>query len=150
MSNDEDLAQKIREKLQIKKIITDELLDNAKKLIGITDDGKIIFKIDRSHLPVTDQILLLLAGFRLAYEARLREKPQASLEEIAGAIQIDRRIVSARLSDLVESYKILRMEKGVYAISDLALYEIIDRLARQSLNEEAKTAEYLTAFHNKG
>jgi len=97
LSNDEDLAQKIREKLQIKKIITDELLDNAKKLIGITDDGKIIFKIDRSHLPVTDQILLLLAGFRLAYEARLREKPQASLEEIAAAIQIDRRIVSARL-----------------------------------------------------
>jgi len=97
LSNDEDLAQKIREKLQIKKIITDELLDNAKKLIGITDDGKIIFKIDRSHLPVTDQIPLLLAGFKLAYEARLREKPQASLEEIAGAIQIDRRIVSARL-----------------------------------------------------
>jgi hypothetical protein len=102
----EDLAQKIKEKLQIKKIITDELSDQAAKLIGITDDGKIVFKIDRTHLPVTDQILLLLAGFKLAAEARLREKPHASLDEITEALQINPKIVSARLSELAASYKI--------------------------------------------
>jgi len=129
----EDLAQKIKEKLQIKKlVITDELLDDAAKLIGITDDGKIVFKIDRTHLPVTDQILLLLAGFKLAAEARLREKPHASLDEIAEALLINPKIVSARLSELAASYKISRVEKGVYAISDLAFHEIINRLARQS------------------
>jgi hypothetical protein len=128
----EDLAQKIKEKLQIKKIITDELLDQAAKLIGITYDGKIVFKIDRTHLPVTDQILLLLAGFKLAAEARLREKPHASLDEIAKALQINPKIVSARLSELAASYKISIVEKGVYAISDLALYEIINKLAQQS------------------
>ena len=129
----EDLAQKIKEKLQIKKlVITDELLNDAAKLIGITDDGKIVFKIDRTHLPVTDQILLLLAGFKLAAEARLREKPHASLDEIAEALKINPKIVSARLSELAASYKISRVEKGVYAISDLAFHEIINRLARQS------------------
>jgi hypothetical protein len=128
----EDLAQKIKEKLQIKKIITDELLDQAAKLIGITDDGKIVFKIDRTHLPVTEQILLLLAGFKLAAEARLREKPHASLDEITEVLQINPKIVSARLSELAASYKISRVEKGVYAISDLALYEIINKLAHQS------------------
>jgi hypothetical protein len=129
----EDLAQKIKEKLQIKKlVITDELLNDAAKLIGITDDGKIVFKIDRTHLPVTDQILLLLAGFKLAAEARLREKPHSSLDEITEALQINPRIVRARLSELAASYKISRVEKGVYAISDLAFHEIINRLARQS------------------
>jgi hypothetical protein len=128
----EDLAQKIKEKLQIKKIITDELLDDAAKLIGLMDDGRVVFKIDRTHLPVTDQILLLLAGFKLAAEARLREKPHASLDEIAEALQINPKIVRVRLSELAASYKISIVEKGVYAISDLALYEIINKLAQQS------------------
>jgi hypothetical protein len=57
-------------------------LDQAAKLIGINwMTGRVVFKIDRTHLPVTDQILLLLAGFKLAAEARLREKPHASLDE---------------------------------------------------------------------
>jgi hypothetical protein len=128
----EDLAQKIKEKLQIKKIITDELLDDAAKLIGLMDDGRVVFKIDRTHLPVTEQILLLLAGFKLAAEARLREKPHASLDEITEALQINPKIVRARLSELAASYKISRVEKRVYAISDLALYEIINKLAHQS------------------
>lgn len=134
MTESENLAKKIKDKLQIEELtITDDFLDKAKKLIGITSDGKIIFKIDRSHLAIADQILLLLAGVRLAYEAKLRESSEITLEEVAAALQIHRRIAVARLKELVDSYRVSRKERGVYTISDFALYEVINRLASEPL-----------------
>jgi len=134
LTESENLAKKIKDKLQIEELtITDDFLDKAKKLIGITSDGKIIFKIDRSHLAIADQILLLLAGVRLAYEAKLRESSEITLEEVAAALQIHRRIAVARLKELVDSYRVSRKERGVYTISDFALYEVINRLASEPL-----------------
>ncbi len=136
MSESENLAKKIKDKLQIgEQTITDDFLDKAKKLIGITSDGKIIFKINRSHISVADQILLLLAGVRLAYEAKIRESSAITLEEVAEALQINRKIASARLTELIGSYRVSRKTRGSYAISDYALHEVINRLASGPLND---------------
>ncbi len=109
MSESENLAKKIKDKLQIgEQTITDDFRGKAKKLIGITSDGKIIFKINRYNLSVADQILLLLAGVRLAYEAKIRESSAITLEEVAEALQINRKIAAARLTELISSYRVSR------------------------------------------
>jgi len=59
------LAEKIRKKLLIESTITDETIDKASRLIGLTKNGKIIFKIDRRRISISNQILLYLAGKNL-------------------------------------------------------------------------------------
>jgi len=128
MTHDEELVQKIREKMQIKTIITDDLIDKASKLIGITEDGKIVLKFDKSKLTLKDQILLLLAAYKFAYEAKLRHTPEATLTEISDELAIPEKVASARLSELEKSYLVTKIERGRFSISPIALRDIIYRV----------------------
>jgi len=56
------LAEKIRKKLLIESTITDETIDKASGLIGLTKNDKIILQIDRRRISISDQILLYLTG----------------------------------------------------------------------------------------
>jgi len=124
----EALAEKIRKKLVIESEITDEVIDKASRLIGLTKEGKIIFKIDRGRLSIADQVLLYLIAKRLAYEAELVDRDSCSLSELAQELGISVRVVAARLSELLRKNLVERLETGTYRVSPLAISETINRL----------------------
>jgi len=124
----EALAEKIRKKLVIESEITDEVIDKASRLIGLTKEGKIIFKIDRGRLSIADQVLLYLIAKRLAYEAELVGRDSCSLSELAQELGISVRVVAARLSELLRKNLVERLETGTYRVSPLAISETINRL----------------------
>jgi len=114
--------------MQMKSEITDDLIDKAGSLLGITEKGSIIFKFDRTLLSVKDQVLLLLAGYMLAYQAKLRESPSATLKEITRDIIAPPKVVRARLSELVKLSVVSRSEAGVYEIGSHGLRDIVERV----------------------
>ena len=101
-----------------------------KTIMGIHKpiDGKIIFKIDRSRLSISDQILLYLLGKKLAYEAKLTGTDSCSLLELSRELGVNEKLVSARLSDLIKAGKVERLEKGIHRIHLMVINEVINRL----------------------
>lgn len=124
----EALAEKIRKKLLIESEITDEILDKASKLIGLTKDGKIIFKVDRGKLSMADQILLYLVAKKLAHEAELVDRDSCSTSELSRELGIPMKVVAARLSELLKKGFVERLEIGTYRVSPIAVSETINRL----------------------
>lgn len=124
----EALAEKIRKRLLIESEITDELIDKAGKLIGLTKDGKVVFKIDRDKISMADQILLYLIAKKLAYEAKLTDKDSCPLLELERELGISARVIAARLSELVRKNLVERLEVGTYRVSPIAINETINRL----------------------
>jgi hypothetical protein len=64
------LGQKVREKLTVNEgWLLDSELDALRNYIGLTEDGKVIFMVDRSKLSQRHRILLYAIGKYLAHEA---------------------------------------------------------------------------------
>ncbi|MCL7389077.1 MAG: hypothetical protein LZ173_03975 [Thaumarchaeota archaeon] len=74
-------------------------------MIGLTKNGKIIFKINRRKISISDQILLYLAGKKLAYEAELVESDTCSITELRDELGINEKVIGARLSELIKNRK---------------------------------------------
>jgi hypothetical protein len=131
------LAEKIRKKLLIESIITDETIDKASRLIGLTKNGKIIFKIDRRKISISDQILLYLAGKKLAYEAELVESDTCSITELRDELGINEKVIGARLSELIKKSQVDRLEAGLYKINPIVIIDVLNRI-EGVLSEESK------------
>jgi len=126
MSND-SLADEIRKEFvtDSESIIRDGM-DRAKQLFRFDEQGT-IHLTGASELSTKDQILSVLIAQQYAAHAGFVENPAMSTGEIGDKLGMESKTVSARLSELPESY-VTKVERGSYQLSTQALPDILDSL----------------------
>ena len=102
-----------------------EILPKVKRLIRLTNDGKVILVADKSRIPKIYQLLLYLIGKRLAKMAELVESPDASIKELSEELGFPENYTRALLSELSSKNLITRSEKGLYNVKPLQIQEAI-------------------------
>ena len=94
----------------------EEIAHLASKLIGITKEGEIRLHIQKIEMTLKERILLVLIGKKLAYEAELSDISSITLEEISRILKADKKISSARISELVREGKVRFKDRGRYQV----------------------------------
>jgi len=93
-----------------------ELVSLASKVIGITENGDILLKIQGKEISLKEKILLLLIGKKFAHEAELSDDCVITLDEISRNLNADKKISSARISELVRERKVRFKDRGKYEV----------------------------------
>lgn len=114
----ETLKELIRKELVIdEEKALKEIISRVKKFLKLTNEGKIVFTIDRSRLPKLYHILLYLIGKRLAYIADLTTAPEATIQELSKELGFAENYTRALLSELSNKDLIKKSEKDQYTIT---------------------------------
>jgi len=111
------LGEKVRQKLTIDEgELMDAQLDALRKYIGLTKDGKVVFKVDKSKLSQRHRILLYAIGKYLAHEANYVTEPHVTLEELVNELGLGYMAASARCSELRREGLLLSVERGMFRV----------------------------------
>ena len=94
----------------------EEIVSLASKLIGITKEGEIRLRIIEEEMALKEKILLLLIGKKLAYEAELSDNTSITLDEISRILRTDKKITSARISELRREGRVHYIDRGRYQV----------------------------------
>jgi len=119
-------------KKKLEKLIIDEgelsevLIDRLRKFIRLTRNGEVVFVIPKDQLPVKAQVLLYLAGKKIARELELTKTDTAGIEEIAIALAADYFTVAGGLNELKNQRLVFAVERGSYTVQLSMLREILD------------------------
>ncbi len=127
---------------KLEKLIIDEeelsevLIDRLRRYIRLTKGGEVVFMIPKDQLPVKAQVLLYLAGKKIARELGLTETDTAGIEEIAIALASDYFTVAARLNELKNQRLVFAVERGSYTVQLSRLQEILDMVEKMQKTVE--------------
>ncbi len=129
------LGEKVRQKLTLDEgELLDSQLDALSKYIGLTKDGKVVFKVDKSKLSQRHRILLYAIGKHLAYEAGYAREPHVTLEELANELGMGYTVTGARCSELRREGLLLSVERGVYrALIRQAIEKVLAELSQEEV-----------------
>ena len=109
------LGEKVRQKLTVdESTLLDDHLDRLSRFIGLTADGKVVFKVDKGALTQRHLILLYAIGKYLAHEAGYAKEPYVTVEELMDELGLDIRVLSARCSELKREGLLVSPERGKY------------------------------------
>jgi hypothetical protein len=111
------LGQKVQQKLTVDEDeLLDSQLDALRNYIGLTKDGKVVFKVDRSKLSQRHRILLYAIGKYLAHEAGYASEPHVTIEELVNELGLGYTVTTARCSELRREGLLLSIERGAYRV----------------------------------
>jgi len=127
-----ELAERIREKLTVDEAeVIDRTLDRLSKLIGLTKNGKVVFKVDRGKTTTKTLLALYMAGKHMAKQAGYVEDDTVSMDELARELGTDPRIAAARASDLRREGKLINVGRGSYIINPSAIESIMSEAEKE-------------------
>ncbi|MBI4052962.1 MAG: hypothetical protein HY394_02905 [Candidatus Diapherotrites archaeon] len=120
---------------------------NEKKLPGLVDRALLFAKVDKSGSvlleknPFTnsDYIRLVLVCRFLANKLDKTIAPIVTIEELSDFTHINKKIIAARVKELVEQKQVKREKKGKYSISPFQIEDILDSLYRKHSKKEQKS-----------
>ena len=120
---------KIKSKLLINEDeIWEETLEIASKMLNLTSLGEVIIKIPEKKITLRERILLYSIGKRYAYEADIIEEPHITLEEFSREFRTDKKVLSARISELIRESKMRTRERGKYQVGYFDLREFLEEI----------------------
>lgn len=94
----------------------EKIVSLAGKIIGITKEGDIRLRIQEKEMTLKEKVLLLLIGKKLAHEAELSADSTITLDEISRILKADKKISSARISELIREGKVRFKDRGRYQV----------------------------------
>jgi hypothetical protein len=131
------LGQKVQQKLTVdedKLQDLDSQLDALSNYIGLTKDGKVVFKVDRSKLSQRHRILLYAIGKYLAHEAGYASEPHVTIEELVNELGLGYTVTTARCSELRREGLLLSVERGAYRVLlRRAIEKVLAELSREQV-----------------
>jgi hypothetical protein len=128
----EDKAERIKDRLVVDKDkIFDKLLDQVEEILYLTDEGDIGLESEHKDLSSVDQIRAYLVGAWFASEAGLRESESLDSETLASKIGIDKKTVSARVSELKDRGEVESVSPGEYRVKSGRIESILDQLTEE-------------------
>lgn len=104
-----------------------KVVEKAKHIVNIRKNGTPIL-LHKDKLTKEEQIACFVFGKYFAYEMELTDNSKVTVDEIVEGLNIDNKIVRARLSDLSSKDIIIRPERGKYEISFIKLQDYLDNL----------------------
>jgi hypothetical protein len=129
------LGEKVRQKLTVDEgELSDWQLDALRKYIGLTRDGKVIYKVERSKLSQRHRILLYAIGKYLAHEAGYASEPYVTVEELANELGLRFTDTGIKCSELWREGLLLSIEKGYRVLLHRAVETILVELTRTERN----------------
>lgn len=126
MSDDNEIESIKRYLIKPTEKIREEYLQRIAQYIFITEGGDIRLTPEGEELHNINKVALCVACKTLAYKAKLVQKETITSEDISTILSLDKKIVSARLSDLEKEGIVERVGQGVYRLGPLN--KLISRL----------------------
>lgn len=127
-----ELAEKIRQKLTVdESVILEQMLDRLSRLIGLTKDGKVLIKFDRTKTTTRSLISIYAVGKFMAKQAGYSSEDIITIDELTRELGIDGKIVAARVSELRREGVIMGVERGQYRINPSYIEYILAEIERQ-------------------
>jgi len=125
------LGEKVRQKLTVDEgELSDSQLDALRKYIGLTKDGKVVFKVERSKLSQRHKILLYAIGKYLAQEAGYASEPYVTVEELANELGLRFTDTGIKCSELWREGLLLSIEKGYRVLLRRAVETVLVELTQ--------------------
>ncbi|MCS7125803.1 MAG: hypothetical protein NZ929_02700 [Aigarchaeota archaeon] len=127
-----DLAEKIRQKLTVdESVMIEQMLDRLSKLLGLTRDGKILIKFDRTKVTTRSLISIYAVGKLMAKQAGYSSEDYVSIDELSRELGIDGKVVGARVSELRREGVLISVERGQYKLNPSYIEYILSEVERQ-------------------
>lgn len=115
---------------------TSEILKNVKDLASnlfkFTPEGDVIYKINKENLTNSESIFLVCLEHTLLFEEQLIDNPNINTETICEKLFINKNQANARLSDLVKTNVLKRIDRGEYKINLYGIDEIIKNIVEKN------------------
>lgn len=105
----------------------EEASKGLKDLVAVYPEPTVL--ADMRRLTIYEGCLLVLIVKYLAYLFGKSDKPSLSLEEIFGRLGKSKSSISARLSELQNSYLVEKVERGEYKVTSKGLKYFISEVA---------------------
>jgi len=109
-----------------------QLVDSLQEYIGYSEGEGLFIKPSALQLSVAQQILLFLAKTRLENFMGLSQKSSVSVPELAEALKVGAKTLTARLAELAQSGFVKRVERGEYQVTSSGLNELLARVKTPS------------------
>lgn len=129
----EDLKKWVKEELTVTEI--DTLAKNkekVKQLIGVTNDGRIIFKVDTSRLLAKEIICLHMIGKAYAQIAGYTDTEAVTNKELIETLRLPEGTIGYTLKELRDEKVIVSEKTGVHHISHDKVEIVIDSILKKT------------------
>ncbi len=110
-----------------------KLVDSLQDYIAYSEGEGLYIKPTARILSIPQRTLLFLAKKRIEGLMGLSEKSSAGVVELAEALGVNTKTITARLAELVREGLVQRVERGEYQITMPGLEELINRLKTPGL-----------------
>jgi len=104
-----------------------KLVDKSALLIKIKNNGEPVV-LHRDKLIDSEKISCYILGKYFSKELEFVDEPTATINEISRALNMDKKKVSARLSNLMDQEIVERSSRGKYKISFIMLENYLDEI----------------------
>lgn len=128
----EELKNWVKEELKVNKIngLTKHR-EKVKELIGITQDGMIIFKVDSTKLSVKEIICLYMIGKVYAHVAGYIETESVANKELIGALNLPQGTARRTLKELRDRKIIIADKSGIHRIQYDKIGDILENILQK-------------------
>ncbi|MEM0381927.1 MAG: hypothetical protein QW059_01070 [Nitrososphaerota archaeon] len=104
------------------------IMDALQMFIGHSEGEGLYIKPAARDLPIPQQILLYLAKRKLENLMALSQKGSVDVSELAEALGLNNKTLTARLTELVRGGLAQRVERGEYQATMAGIEELLNRL----------------------
>jgi len=108
--------------------IWEKTLEQVSKLIMLTEEGDVFFKVKKSDMTNKDIILLYMVGKKFSFEGKLVESDTVNLDELSEFLGINKQKVASRISELKSEQKVKLVNRGYYSLQTYILEKAIDEM----------------------
>ncbi|MEM0090702.1 MAG: hypothetical protein QXF84_05080 [Nitrososphaerota archaeon] len=124
-----DLAEKIRQKLTVDElVILEQTLDRLSRFIGLTKDGRVLIKLDRTKMSTRHLISLYAVGKYMAKQAGYLTEDIITIDEVTRELGVDGKVAAARIAELRREGVLLGVERGQYRFNPSHIERILAEL----------------------
>lgn len=106
--------------------------EKVKQLIGITTDGKIIFKMDTTKLLAKETICLYMIGKVYAKIAGYIDAETVTNKELIEALRLPEGTIGYTLKELRDEKLIIAEKTGVHHISHDKIGAVVDNILKKA------------------
>jgi DNA-binding transcriptional ArsR family regulator len=114
----------------------EEVSKGLRDLVAVHPEPTVL--TDMKKLTIYEGCLLVLIVKYLAYLFGKSDKPSLSLEEVSGRLGKSKSSISARLSELQNSYLVEKVERGEYRVTSKGLKYFISEVAPKLRGERVE------------
>lgn len=128
----EELKKWVKEELTVTEIDTiAKNKEKVKQLIGITADGRIIFKVDTSRLLAKEIICLYMIGKVYAQIVGYVDTESVTNKELIEALRLPEGTIGYSLKELRDERLIIAERTGVHHVSHDKIGDVLDNILKK-------------------